>query len=99
MFLRVRPLVLAFLCLPAAHAESPEQKAVRYLTVEVPRWSRENRCFSCHNNGDAARALFAARAMRMTVPVAALADTTTWLAQPERWDDNKGNPPFTDKNL
>jgi hypothetical protein len=31
----------------------PERRAVAFLTREVPRWSVENRCFSCHNNGDA----------------------------------------------
>lgn len=37
-----------------------ESKAIGVLQREVPKWSRENGCFSCHNNGDAARALFAA---------------------------------------
>jgi hypothetical protein len=26
--------------------QSPEQRAVDYLAQEVPRWSRENGCFS-----------------------------------------------------
>ncbi len=34
---------------------SPEARAVAFLAREVPRWSRENHCYSCHNNGDAAR--------------------------------------------
>jgi hypothetical protein len=89
-------LLLSILLL---RAESPEQKAVRYLAGEVPRWSRENGCFSCHNNGDAARALFAARKLGMDVPPAALADTTAWLLRPARWDENKGNPVFSDKKL
>ncbi len=46
---------------------SPEAKAVAFLTAEVPRWSRENHCYSCHNNGDAARALF--QASRAGYPV------------------------------
>jgi len=43
-----------------AIAGSPEARAVAYLTAEVPRWRREHPCYSCHNNGDAARALIAA---------------------------------------
>jgi hypothetical protein len=83
----------------AALAEMPEQRAIDYLSVEVPRWSRENGCFSCHNNGDAVRALFAARARGLRVPAEALADTLAWLARPQQWDENKGNPAFSDKKL
>jgi hypothetical protein len=71
---------------------APEQRAVDYLVQEVPRWSRENHCFSCHNNGDAARALFAARQAGYQVPDGALADTTAWLLEPDRWDEVHGNP-------
>ena len=68
-------------------------------TKEVPRWSRENHCFSCHNNGDAARALYAALRAGLPLPVEALADTNRWLAEPERWDHNGGEGPFSDKRL
>ncbi len=78
---------------------APEQRAVDYLAREVPRWSRENHCFSCHNNGDAARSLYAARSLGYPVPAAALADTTRWLLQPTHWDDNHGNPAASDKKL
>ena len=74
-------------------------RAVAYLTAQVPRWSRENGCFSCHNNGDAARALFAARARGYPVPATALADTVAWLNRPDSWEENKGNPAFSDKKL
>ena len=87
-------LALFFLAGP-----TPEQRAVDYLVQEVPRWSRENHCFSCHNNGDAARALFAARQAGYRVPDAALADTTGWLLQPDRWDEVRGNPAASDKKL
>ena len=43
----------------AAGAE-PERRAVAYLARETPRWYAGNHCFSCHNNGDGARALFLA---------------------------------------
>src|SRR6185295_9979836 len=80
-------------------AQTPEQRAIDYLTVEVPRWSRENGCFSCHNNGDAARALFAARDRGMKVPREALGDTLGWLSRPAAWQENKGNPAFSDRKL
>ena len=37
--------------------EGPEARAVAFLVREVPSWSVENKCYSCHNNGDAARAI------------------------------------------
>ena len=35
-------------------------KGVDYLKVEVPKWKAEHPCYSCHNNGDATRALLVA---------------------------------------
>ena len=32
--------------------DEPERRALAFLGREVPQWQRENRCFSCHNNGD-----------------------------------------------
>jgi len=91
-----------FAVLVAAHvlaAQSPEQRAVDYLARETPRWSRENKCFSCHNNGDAARALYVASRLGYKVPKEALADTTEWLARPAGWDSNRGDPAASDKRL
>jgi hypothetical protein len=82
-----------------AQRSSPEQRAVAFLAREVPAWSRENGCFSCHNNGDAARALYAAKRAGFKVPSQALADTTAWVSQPDRWDDNQGDPGFSDQRL
>ena len=76
-----------------------EDRAVGFLMREVPAWSKDNGCFSCHNNGDAARALYAAERKGYRVPAAALADTTEWVKQPARWDQNKGDPGFSDKRL
>jgi len=70
-----------------------------YLAKEVPAWSRDNHCYSCHNNGDAARALFAARRLGYTIPGAVLQDTIAWLMQPANWDNNHGNPGFSDTKL
>src|SRR6185436_19333086 len=55
---------------PGADAES---RAVEFLKREVPAWSRDNGCFSCHNNGDAARALYAASKKGYHVPHEVLA--------------------------
>jgi squalene cyclase len=65
----------------------------------VPRWSKENGCFSCHNNGDGARALYVAQRAGYQIPKSALADTTQWLLRPAQWDHNRVNPAFGDKKL
>jgi hypothetical protein len=77
----------------------PENRALAYLAHEVPRWSRENKCYSCHNNGDAARALYTALRLSLPVPPKALDDTSHWLARPQQWDHNGGEGPFSDKKL
>jgi hypothetical protein len=84
---------------PDSASASAESRAVEFLKREVPAWSRENGCFSCHNNGDAARALFAASRSGYRIPRSALSDTTAWIASPAKWDHNKGNPGFSDKRL
>jgi hypothetical protein len=78
---------------------TPEARAVAFLSAEVPRWSRENRCFSCHNNGDAARALYQASRAGYHVPDSALSDTTHWLCRPADWEHNGGSGPQSDKRL
>jgi hypothetical protein len=97
-------IMLAGLAITLAFAaqsapQKPEQKAIDYLSGEVPRWSAENGCFSCHNNGDAARALYAALRRGYAVPQSALAGTTRWLLHPGNWDNNRGDPGFSDKKL
>lgn len=93
------PLSLLLALLGTASAATPEQRALAYLAREVPRWRPDNGCFSCHHNGDAARALYQAERLQRTVPAAALEATTEWLAHPERWDHNGGDGPFSDKRL
>jgi hypothetical protein len=75
------------------------QAALHFLSNEVPGWERANRCYSCHNNGDAARALYLAKRKGHDVDGKALADTTRWLLQPARWGDIHGAPAASDKNL
>jgi hypothetical protein len=66
-----------------------EAKAIAYLAREVPRWRQENACYSCHNNGDAARALIVGLQRRHAVRPA-IEDTLGWLSDPSRWQSNPG---------
>lgn len=88
-----------WLCAFVSQTPSPEEKAVAYLSIEVPRWITENHCYSCHNNGDAARALFVARRLSYKVPAEALRETTNWVGHPEEWENNHGDAGFSDKKL
>jgi hypothetical protein len=88
------------LLLFAADADSaPERRALAYLAREVPRWAADNKCYSCHNNGDAARALFLASRHSLKVPERATADTLRWLTRPGEWDKNAEDAPERDKGL
>lgn len=89
------PLLTVALLLLSAEP-TPVERAVAYLSQEVPKWRTENGCFSCHNNGDGARALY-----RAGVPVdgAVLKETTAWLEQPKLWETNRGDPVVSDKKL
>jgi hypothetical protein len=91
-------IVLGLAWSPPAHP-TPEARAVAFLCKEVPRWSRENRCFSCHHNGDAARALYHASRADIKLPEGILDETTRWLSRPAEWDHNGGDGPFSDKRL
>ncbi|HEV3138809.1 MAG TPA: hypothetical protein VGZ26_12920 [Pirellulales bacterium] len=97
------PLVLLLQWPACAFAQdagpTPEARALVYLTVEVPRWTEEHKCYSCHNNGDAARALMAAVRSGDLTDRQPLADTLKFLAAPERWDENGPDGPFKDKKL
>ncbi len=79
--------------------ESSEEKALTYLEQEVPAWPRKTNCFSCHNNGDAARALFRAHQMGYAVPEESIADTREWLLAPSKWESSPGSPVVSDKKL
>lgn len=79
----------------SSFADDTELRARAFLAREVPRWNRENHCFSCHNNGDGARAL---------VLVASedkhdLAETLEFLSHPDRWKKNGVDAVFSDKRL
>jgi hypothetical protein len=82
---------------PAGGA-APEARAVAFLSREVPRWKSENDCYSCHNNGDAARALITSAARGFPVG-AAIDDTLDWLRRPTGWNKNKTTGGIDDKPL
>ena len=82
-----------------APAKSALDRAVSFLSVEVPKWHGENRCFSCHNNGDAVRALVQATATGLLKDRQPLAETLAFLNKPETWDANGPDGPFKDPKL
>lgn len=88
-------LVLILVSFSAA-AQSPVARAISYLAAESANWRPDNGCFSCHNNGDAARVLFLSK----SAPPSSLSATQNWLADPDKWDANgEANPAASDKKL
>jgi hypothetical protein len=73
-------------------------KGIDYLKVEVPKWKAEHPCYSCHNNGDATRALLVAASKGYDIGTS-LDDTLAFLKQPAKWDQNKAPSGFDDKTL
>ena len=83
--------------------ESPRReaihRAVAYLERAALEWPRTNGCFSCHNNGDAARALFAARRESHDISATSWKATAEWLRTPEEWTRQKGADDYADPDL
>jgi hypothetical protein len=73
-------------------------RGIKYLSVEVPKWKAEHPCYSCHNNGDAARALLVASSKGYDIGTS-LDDTLTFLRQPARWNQSEAAEGFDDKQL
>ena len=73
-------------------------RGVVFLRGEVPKWRKEHPCYSCHNNGDATRALLVAGARGHDIGDA-LDDTLAFLKDPSRWDQNKAPGGLDDKAL
>ncbi len=87
----------------AAHGQAPTTnpviaKGVGFLRAEVPKWRKEHPCYSCHNNGDATRALLEAAARGYDIGDS-LDDTLNFLKKPAGWDQNKAPSGFDDKRL
>jgi hypothetical protein len=92
-------LIPALLLVFPLNGTVAEVRALNYLAREVPKWSTDNKCFSCHNNGDAARALYVAQRMQFSLPPKTLDDTSAWLAKPHGWHKNGGDVEFKDDAL
>ena len=73
-------------------------KGVDYLKVEVPKWKAGHPCYSCHNNGDATRALLVAQSKGYDIG-SSLDDTLQFLKQPAIWDQNKAPAGIDDQTL
>jgi len=76
----------------------PIAKGVDYLKQEVPKWKAEHPCYSCHNNGDATRALLVAGSKGYDLGTS-LDDTLAFLKQPATWDQNKAPSGVDNKAL
>ncbi len=82
-----------------SRAAEPIDAALGYLTREAQSWRSQNGCFSCHNNGDAARVISFARRAGRPLDRAALKETMDWLAQPQRWAAELADTEFKDAEL
>lgn len=107
VIVRARILLTTATVLLVVSAVSAQQKddvkgaitrGVGYLSKEVPKWKAEHPCYSCHNNGDAARALIVAGSKGFDIGTS-LDDTLAFLKQPAKWDQNKAPEGFDDKKL
>ena len=102
--LQLLPIVFIAAVCNAQEPKSPSpaealKRGVAFLSREVPRWSRENKCYSCHNNGDGARGLYAALGQGLEVDPQSLAETNKLLVQPSNWQHNGVDEEFSDKRL
>lgn len=79
-------------------AVTSEGRAISYLAREVPRWRRDHPCHSCHNNGDAARALLVAARAGLDVGDAA-DETIAWLGDPAGWERDASDGGVDNKPL
>jgi hypothetical protein len=91
-------ILAATACAPSRLA-SPEGRAAEFLAREVRRWPEKNKCFSCHNNGDGARALYAASRRSVRFDPRAVEETTRYLQRPDEWKYNGPEGRFSDKRL
>jgi hypothetical protein len=77
--------------------ETALRRSLEFLMGEMESWPRENGCYSCHNNGDAARVVYRAM-LRKELPVRPTA-SDSWLLDPERWQLPEEPGPEGDQRL
>ena len=70
--------------LPESMSEAMKQAAA-YLKREAEVWPDENGCYSCHNNGDAARVLFGQHDFSSQLQGERWKTMLNWYVQPEKW--------------
>ena len=75
------------------------RRSVQYLSSEVATWKEQHKCYSCHNNGDGARAIFAAKKAGLEPSAKALQVNAAWVSLPDQWDHNGPDGPFSDRKL
>lgn len=74
-------------------------RSVAFLSSEVAWWNRKHTCYSCHNNGDAIRALLISRQAGYAVDAKEVQTTIDWLRRPGEWSDNGPDGEFNDRRL
>jgi len=75
------------------------KKAVTYLANELSSWNTDHTCYSCHNNGDAIRALTIARDQGFSFRATEFEQTIQWLKRPTEWSKNGPDGEFNDRRL
>ena len=73
---------------PSEAVKASIGRGVGFLATEVPKWKAEHPCYSCHNNGDATRALLVAQSKGFDIGTS-VDDTLAFLKQPAAWEQNK----------
>ena len=79
--------------------QTPEERAIAYLSREAPAWRPDNGCFSCHHDGDATRVLMVARSRGLAVSRGGSYSHGRLAGAPAGWEHNGGEGPFSDKRL
>lgn len=74
-------------------------RAISYLSAQVKSWNQGHECYSCHNSGDAIRALLIARRGGYAFESEAMQETVAWLRRPREWSRNGSDGEFNDRRL
>jgi hypothetical protein len=74
-------------------------RAQEFLTRELAQWHAEERCASCHHDGDAARVLWSFDAGFDALREARLAEHRHRLLRSSLWCDPQADPRFRDERL
>jgi hypothetical protein len=82
-----------------AERDQAFERGGQFLRREVVRWTTENGCRSCHNQGDATRVLLQTSPRADWFNSEPFQPTIAWLLKPSGWNDNQGDPQFNDKQL